>query len=101
MMSNWNLGEATSFGTWSASGGKKKPSARPNWISAWNSLTKLAVRSAEPIAMNPLFENRLWLSRRQFFGRSAVGLGTVALASLLNEDFFAAPTKAASSTSGQ
>ncbi len=33
--------------------------------------------------MNPLEEQRLLLTRRHFFGRSALGLGTAALASLL------------------
>src|SRR5215210_3967223 len=32
------------------------------------------------------------MTRRQFFSRSARGLGTVALASLLNDNLFAAPT---------
>src|SRR5687768_3328610 len=32
------------------------------------------------------------MTRRQFFGRTARGLGTVALASLLNDKLFAAPT---------
>src|SRR6185295_11143152 len=36
--------------------------------------------------MNPFFEQQLNLTRRQFFGRSAVGIGAAALASLLNED---------------
>src|ERR687883_663562 len=35
-------------------------------------------------------EHRLLLTRRQFFGRSAAGIGTAALASLLNERLFAA-----------
>jgi hypothetical protein len=36
--------------------------------------------------MTPLDEARLLLTRRHFFGRSALGLGTVALASLLSEE---------------
>lgn len=39
--------------------------------------------------MNPLDENALHVSRREFFGRSATGLGTAALASLLARDGFA------------
>src|SRR4051812_12617929 len=34
-------------------------------------------------------EARLLLTRRHFFGRSAAGIGTVALASLLNTNLFA------------
>jgi hypothetical protein len=40
--------------------------------------------------MNLFREHQLLLTRRQFFGRTAVGLGTVALASLLNDRLFAA-----------
>ncbi len=36
--------------------------------------------------MNPLEENSLHVSRREFFGRTATGLGTAALASLLAKD---------------
>src|SRR5688572_8924922 len=36
--------------------------------------------------MNPQLERKLLLTRRQFFGRSAVGIGTAALASLLNQN---------------
>ena len=35
--------------------------------------------------MNPLLEHRLSINRRHFFGRSATGIGTMALASLLNK----------------
>jgi hypothetical protein len=41
--------------------------------------------------MNPLRENRLNLTRREFFGRSACGLGTAALASLMTREGLAAP----------
>jgi len=34
----------------------------------------------------------LSINRRQFFGRAAAGIGTAALATLLNRDLFAAPT---------
>jgi hypothetical protein len=40
--------------------------------------------------MNPAHEHQLLLTRRQLFGRTAAGIGTVALASLLNERLFAA-----------
>ncbi len=40
--------------------------------------------------MNPLAANRLHLTRRQFFGRTATGIGVAALASLLNKDLAAA-----------
>src|SRR6201993_3017207 len=36
--------------------------------------------------MDPILETRLALTRRHFFGRSAAGIGTAALACLLNED---------------
>lgn len=36
--------------------------------------------------MNPLLEHQLRLTRRQFFGRSAWGIGSAALASLLSRD---------------
>src|SRR6516165_6869294 len=38
--------------------------------------------------MNPFESYQLLQTRRQFFGRSAAGIGTVALASLLNPDLF-------------
>src|SRR5687768_9075788 len=34
-------------------------------------------------------ERELWVTRRQFFGRGAAGIGTAALASLLNPRLFA------------
>jgi hypothetical protein len=34
----------------------------------------------EGITMNPLHQNALHVGRREFFGRSAAGLGTAALA---------------------
>ena len=40
--------------------------------------------------MNPLREHTLMLTRRQLFGRAASGIGTAALASLLNPQLFAA-----------
>ena len=40
--------------------------------------------------MNPLSERAALLTRRHFLGRSALGLGTAALASLLHDDLFAA-----------
>ena len=40
--------------------------------------------------MDPLQENRMHVSRREFFGRNAMGLGTAALAGLLGRDGFAA-----------
>src|SRR3954451_3081396 len=40
--------------------------------------------------MHPLEESALWLTRRQLFGRSALGLGTAALATLLSEEAGAA-----------
>lgn len=40
--------------------------------------------------MNPFSENHLHLTRRQFFGRAATGIGTAALASLLTRPLFSA-----------
>lgn len=40
--------------------------------------------------MNPLYQTALHVGRREFFGRSAAGLGTAALASLLARDGLAA-----------
>jgi len=40
--------------------------------------------------MDPILEGKLLHTRRQFFGRSVMGLGTAALASLLNRDTLAA-----------
>ncbi|MBD55027.1 MAG: sulfatase, partial [Rhodopirellula sp.] len=39
--------------------------------------------------MNPLEQHQQHLNRRHFFGRSATGIGTAALASLLHRDGFA------------
>jgi len=50
-------------------------------------------------AMNPFLESQWLLNRRHFFGRSAAGIGTVALASLLADDGMAA-TKPGGSASG-
>jgi hypothetical protein len=47
--------------------------------------------------MNPLLERRLLLTRRHFFGRGALGLGTAALASLLAQD---GPASAQSESGG-
>lgn len=40
--------------------------------------------------MNPLRKNRLLQTRRQFFGKGAVGIGTAALATLLGDDLLGA-----------
>lgn len=42
--------------------------------------------------MDPLYQNRLHVTRREFFGKTAAGIGTAALASLLNQDVSAATT---------
>ncbi|MCC6145577.1 MAG: DUF1501 domain-containing protein, partial [Candidatus Hydrogenedentes bacterium] len=39
--------------------------------------------------MDPRLEQKLHINRRQFFGRCATGIGTAALASLVNPDLFA------------
>jgi hypothetical protein len=41
--------------------------------------------------MNPFIQQQQLVTRRQFFGKSATGVGTVALASLLNENLLGAP----------
>jgi hypothetical protein len=43
--------------------------------------------------MNPRTEHALAITRRQFFGRASVGIGTAALASLLGDDLPAATTE--------
>src|SRR6266566_7835890 len=40
--------------------------------------------------MNPLREHSLMMTRRHFFGRSATGIGALALGSLLNPALFSA-----------
>jgi hypothetical protein len=45
--------------------------------------------------MDPLIDRRLLLTRRQFFGKGAVGIGTAALATLLGNDLRAATPQAA------
>jgi hypothetical protein len=40
--------------------------------------------------MNPLIHQQLLLTRRQFFGRTSVGIGTAALATLLGQELFGA-----------
>ena len=50
-----------------------------------NNLTKIS------LPVNPIREQSLAQTRRQFFGRSATGIGTAALASLLDRDLTAAP----------
>ncbi len=50
--------------------------------------------------MNPLLESRLNLTRRQFFGRTATGIGVAAFGSLLGENVFAAGTTSSSSSNG-
>ena len=47
--------------------------------------------------MDPRREHELMMTRRQLFGRGALGLGTAALATLLQEDGFAAPSSVAKS----
>jgi len=44
--------------------------------------------------MNNLFDPHLLQTRRHFFGRTAMGIGTAALASTLNPALFGAPTSA-------
>ncbi len=50
--------------------------------------------------MNPLTDNRRHITRRALFGRTAVGIGTAALASLLNHDLQAATVPSAAPALG-
>src|SRR4051812_24477120 len=50
--------------------------------------------------MNPALEQLRLQTRREFFGRSAAGIGTAALASLLNERPFAADVDRGLKTAG-
>src|SRR4051794_38073574 len=50
--------------------------------------------------MNLDHEYRSLITRRQFFGRTAAGIGTLALGSLLNERLFAADAGPASTAHG-
>src|SRR5881392_3197356 len=50
--------------------------------------------------MNFEHEIKSLITRRQFFGRTAAGIGTAALASLLNERLFAAETDPALKSGG-
>src|SRR4051794_38286569 len=47
--------------------------------------------------MNPLTDNRRHITRRALFGRTAVGVGTVALAHLLQQDLGGSAARAAAS----
>ena len=51
--------------------------------------------------MDPAVEHRKHLTRREFFGRAACGLGTAALGGLLGRDGWAADTRAGSRAVGQ
>ncbi|MEM1070448.1 MAG: DUF1501 domain-containing protein, partial [Planctomycetota bacterium] len=50
--------------------------------------------------MNPLQQNRQHLTRRHFFGRSATGIGTAALATLLNKDLSAESSQSRTAIGG-
>ena len=43
--------------------------------------------------MDPVLESQLLMNRRQFFGKTATGIGTMALGSLLNQSLFADEAK--------
>ena len=60
--------------------------------------TKPSARSSG--AMDPHLEYELAATRRQFFGRSATGIGAAALASLLQRDGYAAPAAPHAETGG-
>ena len=50
--------------------------------------------------MDPIHDQSKLLTRRYFFGRAATGIGTAALASLLNDRLLAAPTSGSPIVSG-
>ena len=50
--------------------------------------------------MDPITESKLIENRRQLFGRAATGIGSLALASLLNPQLFSAPRKSAAAHGG-
>ena len=50
--------------------------------------------------MNPIAQRQLLINRRQFFGRTAIGIGTAALASLLHKDLLGATTESRTPTGG-
>ena len=50
--------------------------------------------------MDPIRDYGLSLTRRHFFGRSAVGIGTAALASLLDRDALAATEESRNTVGG-
>ena len=50
--------------------------------------------------MNPLRESELVETRRHFFGKTATGIGSAALASLVNPDLFANTSSSSSATGG-
>ena len=51
--------------------------------------------------MDPYIERDQHLTRRHFFGRASAGLGTIALASLLDRDLFAGGSRWTSSRCGR
>lgn len=50
--------------------------------------------------MNPLLEQKLLINRRHFFSKASAGIGTAALASLINPELFAAKDKPRNSIGG-
>src|SRR4051812_11643703 len=64
-------------------------------LAATAKTSKLNLRSNP---MDPLLEGKALYTRRQFFGRSVMGIGTAALASLLAKDVFAAGVSAGRAT---
>ncbi len=53
----------------------------------------------EEIELNPQTVNQLLITRRHFFGRSSVGIGTAALGSLVNQEVIATSSDRGTSTS--
>src|SRR5207248_6745378 len=68
----------------------KRTKRYPCCISRASNQSKRWLLPTRAIEMNLHREHHLLLTRRQLFGRTAAGIGTAALASLLNERLFAA-----------
>ena len=77
-------------GNRAATGLSIRASWRPTrrWPSSSLTSTKPSPRSNAPCA--PMSQSDRYLTRRHFFGRASFGLGSIALASLLDRDLFAA-----------
>ena len=71
-------------------------SLKPDEVAAWTQVSS-TVLASDPVILlvlnffcynetSPFFESQLNLTRRHFFGKSALGVGIAAMAGLLNQD---------------